>query len=104
MDLQYHHVFGRPGSGACLGFPWSELPELGSALCWEQCHGPLTDGKLPDLDERLKRAALARLGERLDIVPLDLDSWGADLVGIAREMVRVAESMGLREKVMEGRA
>lgn len=90
IDTDRHHVFGREGTGARLGFPWCHYAELSAALC-RDCHTALTDGKRPELDARLKFDAIGRFAGRFDIARADVG--GRDMFGAIRLMVQIAEEM-----------
>lgn len=102
-----HHIFGREGSGAGLGYPWCHLVD-NLAVLDRHCHDGVTDGTDRELDTRLKRAALMRMCERFDVVPLGHD-WGTDeiatapaedLPGLARHIVILAAELGWRERLL----
>lgn len=59
-DVQ--HVFGRPGSGHCLG-EWANAPELLLLLC-RVCHNACDRGESPALRDRLRQLAVGRLAAR----------------------------------------
>jgi hypothetical protein len=70
LGLDPEHVFGRVGTGAGLGWPWCDMPELLAGLCRE-CHDARTIGKgRPDLGwvwadvESLRWAAVLRFVDR----------------------------------------
>jgi len=73
--LEWAHLFGRPGSGFCLG-PWANSAELTTKLC-RQCHNTI-DRHLDEggLAHKLRWAAMGRLvntiaGTRTDGAPYE---------------------------------
>jgi hypothetical protein len=63
VRLEWSHIYGRPGSGFCLG-PVANSRELTAALCRE-CHNGIDRHTNEALEVRLKQLALSRFVEAL---------------------------------------
>ena len=95
-----HHIFGRAGTGARLGWPWCDLAENLAALC-RACHDRITDGTDGKLDTALKRQALRWMCKRFGVLPVPPVGSGdwvelcspVDLNGLARRVVELAAEM-----------
>lgn len=109
IELTREHCFGRAGTGARLGFPWSELPELSEAVC-APCNTAFADGQEQSAHTRLRLAAIHRFvdrGMREGWLPLHdvLTDWpvpvdARDWPGYMRRLVELAESRGGRDIVL----
>ena len=61
VPLDPDHVFGRAGTGARLGWPWCDMPELIAMIC-RRCHDAKTDygGPIAMLQDRAIRRFVTR--------------------------------------------
>ena len=72
-ELDPAHMFGRPGSGACLG-PIADRPELVALMC-RRDHDAIDRGEDTELRDRLRWEAVARLAEAEGVeVPSDAET------------------------------
>lgn len=88
LPLEWAHLLGRPGSGACLG-RWANSVDLTMALC-HLCHALHDQYRMSKPERRsLQLRAIKRLGERLGDA---VDLADPDPVATIRTLVRRLET------------
>lgn len=82
VQLRWHHVCGRPGSGMCLG-AIADSAALTTCLC-DDCHRRAHAEPVGELAERLLRKAYVALGGEVEGLDCDASGWRM----LIRERVR----------------